>query len=122
MNRLHFCSLHQGLLLYCDYQPSSFDMSKHPSRRFEAMDHFAKCFLIMRLHSSRLEGGVGDKGDRPGWRAVRVDLVSPPMDCYAFALLGWSGSRVGRVPQSEKIEESLVSNFCFSPCSSLAET
>ncbi|XP_068183574.1 DNA nucleotidylexotransferase [Antennarius striatus] len=84
----------QGILLYCDYQPSTFDMSTLPVQSFEAMDQFAKCFLIMRLDSSHVEGGLhGDQRDSRGWTAVRVDLVSPPMDHYAFALLGWSGSR-----------------------------
>ncbi|KAM9847658.1 DNA nucleotidylexotransferase [Aulostomus maculatus] len=84
----------QGLLLYCDYQASTFDMSKLPSISYEAMDHFAKCFLILRLEGSQVDGGLNSvEGDSRGWRAVRVDLVSPPMDCYAFALLGWTGSR-----------------------------
>ncbi|XP_054456602.1 DNA nucleotidylexotransferase [Anoplopoma fimbria] len=84
----------KGILLYCDYQASTFDMAKLPSLRFEAMDHFAKCFLILRLDASGVEGGLHSaEGDSRGWRAVRVDLVSPPMDRYAFALLGWTGSR-----------------------------
>ncbi|KAF7656099.1 hypothetical protein LDENG_00046170, partial [Lucifuga dentata] len=86
----------QGILLYCDYQASTFDMRKLPCHRFEAMDHFAKCFLILRLEGSQVEveGGLQRaEGDNRGWRAVRVDLVSPPMDRFAFALLGWSGSR-----------------------------
>ncbi|XP_040034016.2 DNA nucleotidylexotransferase isoform X1 [Gasterosteus aculeatus] len=84
----------QGMLLYCDYHPSTFDINKLPSPKFEAMDHYAKCFLILRLEGSRVEGGLHiAEGDNRGWRAVRVDLVSPPVDRYAFALLGWSGSR-----------------------------
>lgn len=90
-----FCSLHQGILLYCEYQASTFDMSQLPTFKFEAMDHFAKCFLILRLEGNRVEGGLHiTEGDSRGWRAVRVDLVSPPIDRYAFALLGWSGSKV----------------------------
>ncbi|XP_028278639.1 DNA nucleotidylexotransferase-like isoform X1 [Parambassis ranga] len=84
----------QGILLYCDYQASTFDQSKLPSHKFEAMDHFAKCFLILRLDCSRVDGGLNSvEGDSRGWRAVRVDLVSPPVDRYAFTLLGWTGSR-----------------------------
>ncbi|KAK5853576.1 hypothetical protein PBY51_014718 [Eleginops maclovinus] len=84
----------QGILLYCDYQASTFDMRKLPNHHFEAMDHFSKCFLILRLEGSQVEGGLHcAEGDSRGWRAVRVDLVSPPMDRYAFALLGWTGSR-----------------------------
>ncbi|XP_029306047.1 DNA nucleotidylexotransferase [Cottoperca gobio] len=84
----------QGLLLYCDYQASTFDMAKLPNHRFKAMDNFSKCFLILRLESSQVEGGLHSvEGDSRGWRAVRVDLVSPPLDRYAFALMGWTGSR-----------------------------
>lgn len=65
------------------------------------MDHFAKCFLILRLEASQVAEGLnsGEEDDR-GWRAVRVDLVSPPMDRYAFALLGWTGSRVRNLTQT----------------------
>ncbi|KAM7408208.1 hypothetical protein PAMA_002077 [Pampus argenteus] len=84
----------QGILLYCDYQASTFDISKLPSHSFEAMDHFAKCFLILRLEGSHVDGGLNSaEGDSRGWRAVRVDIVSPPMDRHAFTLLGWTGSR-----------------------------
>ncbi|XP_061546250.1 LOW QUALITY PROTEIN: DNA nucleotidylexotransferase [Phycodurus eques] len=83
----------QGILLYCDYQASTFHVSKLPCQRFEAMDYFAKCFLILRLEASHVDGGLNcAEGDKRGWRAVRVDLVSPPMDRYAYALLGWTGS------------------------------
>uniref|UniRef100_A0A667ZPK8 DNA-directed DNA/RNA polymerase mu n=1 Tax=Myripristis murdjan TaxID=586833 RepID=A0A667ZPK8_9TELE len=85
---------HQSILLYCDYQASTLDMDQLPCRRFEAMDHFAKCFLILRLEAGQVEGDLQRvEGDSRSWRAVRVDLVSPPIDHYAFALLGWSGSR-----------------------------
>uniref|UniRef100_A0A3Q1I5L4 DNA nucleotidylexotransferase n=1 Tax=Anabas testudineus TaxID=64144 RepID=A0A3Q1I5L4_ANATE len=84
----------QGILLYSDYQTSTFDISKLPSHKFEAMDHFAKCFLILRLEGSLVDRGLNStEGDSRGWRAVRVDLVSPPMERYAYALLGWTGSR-----------------------------
>uniref|UniRef100_A0A668A0Z0 Deoxynucleotidyltransferase, terminal n=1 Tax=Myripristis murdjan TaxID=586833 RepID=A0A668A0Z0_9TELE len=88
---------HQSILLYCDYQASTLDMDQLPCRRFEAMDHFAKCFLILRLEAGQVEGDLQRvEGDSRSWRAVRVDLVSPPIDHYAFALLGWSGSRFER--------------------------
>lgn len=93
----------QGILLYCDYHASTFDMGKLPCHRFEAMDHFAKCFLILRLEGSQVEAEGGlqrAEGDNRGWRAVRVDLVSPPMDRFAFAVLGWTGSRVWRITET----------------------
>ncbi|KAJ8418014.1 hypothetical protein AAFF_G00137230 [Aldrovandia affinis] len=85
---------YQDILLYYDYKDSTFDVSRLPSRRFEAMDHFPKCFLILSLKDELVQGRVQrDAGDRRDWRAVRVDLVVPPVDRYAFALLGWTGSR-----------------------------
>lgn len=61
------------------------------------MDHFPKCFLIIRLHAEAVQDGMlsCDQDDRRGWRAVRLDLVAPPADRFAYALLGWSGSTVG---------------------------
>uniref|UniRef100_A0A8B9H332 DNA-directed DNA/RNA polymerase mu n=1 Tax=Astyanax mexicanus TaxID=7994 RepID=A0A8B9H332_ASTMX len=82
----------QGILLYSDFQESTFDLNKLPSRRFEAMDHFQKCFLILKLRAGLVEGQQVDPGCRRDWRAVRVDLVAPPAERYAFCLLGWSGS------------------------------
>ncbi|XP_061084472.1 DNA nucleotidylexotransferase [Conger conger] len=85
---------YQDVLLFCDSQESTYDRTKLPSYRFEAMDHFQKCFLIVRLQDELVRGEVGRGGGQPrGWKAVRVDLVVPPTECHAFALLGWSGSR-----------------------------
>ncbi|XP_061818518.1 DNA nucleotidylexotransferase isoform X2 [Nerophis lumbriciformis] len=87
------CFKKQGIVLYCDYQPSTFHISKLPCQKYDAMDYFPKCFLILRLEASQVDGGLNcAEGDNRGWRAVRLDLVSPPMDRYAFALLGWTGS------------------------------
>ncbi|XP_072533129.1 DNA nucleotidylexotransferase [Salminus brasiliensis] len=82
----------QGILLYSDFQESTFDLNKLPSRRFEAMDHFEKCFLILKLQMGLVEGQQADPSRRRDWKAVRVDLVAPPADRYAFCLLGWTGS------------------------------
>uniref|UniRef100_A0A8C5CU96 DNA nucleotidylexotransferase n=1 Tax=Gadus morhua TaxID=8049 RepID=A0A8C5CU96_GADMO len=86
----------KGILLYCDHHPSTFDINNLPGVSFEAMDHFAKSFLILRLEDRQVEGGVQrPEGQHDGrsWRAVRVDVVAPPMERYAFTLLGWTGSR-----------------------------
>uniref|UniRef100_A0A6Q2XPC1 DNA-directed DNA/RNA polymerase mu n=1 Tax=Esox lucius TaxID=8010 RepID=A0A6Q2XPC1_ESOLU len=84
----------QGILLYCEHQGTTFDATKLPSCNFEAMDHFEKCFLIVRLYEDQVEGGLQrNPGDSRAWRAIRVDLVVPPVDRYATALLGWTGSR-----------------------------
>ena len=51
-------------------------------------------------HLSREERGESESGCRP-WRAVRVDLVVSPISQFAFALLGWTGSKVtfNRLPR-----------------------
>lgn len=84
----------QGLLLYSDFQESTFDLSSLPNRRFEAMDHFQKCFLIVKLKKDQVVGQQAEQRCGRDWKAVRVDLVAPPAERYAFALLGWSGSTV----------------------------
>ncbi|TSK22630.1 DNA nucleotidylexotransferase [Bagarius yarrelli] len=84
----------QGVLLYLDFQESTFDISKLPSCRFEAMDHFQKCFLILKLKKEQVVGQQVEQRCGKDWKAVRVDLVAPPAECYPFALLGWSGSTV----------------------------
>lgn len=50
-------------------------------------------------HSPRTPGEVHENGlesGRRSWRAVRVDLVVSPISQFAFALLGWTGSKVSR--------------------------
>ncbi|XP_030628137.1 DNA nucleotidylexotransferase [Chanos chanos] len=82
-----------GILLYSDFQESTFDIQKLPSCKFEAMDHFPKCFLILKLKTGEQTAGVQqNQNDSRDWKAIRVDLVAPPADRYAFAMLGWTGS------------------------------
>ncbi|XP_067278253.1 DNA nucleotidylexotransferase [Pseudorasbora parva] len=83
----------QNILLYSDLQESTFDLRQLPTPRFEAMDHFSKCFLIVKLKNEQ-DGREREMEARASrdWRAVRVDLVAPPVERYAYALLGWTGS------------------------------
>uniref|UniRef100_A0A673N916 Deoxynucleotidyltransferase, terminal n=1 Tax=Sinocyclocheilus rhinocerous TaxID=307959 RepID=A0A673N916_9TELE len=66
----------QNILLYSDLQESTFDLRQLPTHRFEAMDHFSKCFLIVKL---KREQETDARAGRD-WRAVRVDLVAPPLE------------------------------------------
>uniref|UniRef100_A0A8C4XA12 DNA nucleotidylexotransferase n=1 Tax=Erpetoichthys calabaricus TaxID=27687 RepID=A0A8C4XA12_ERPCA len=85
---------YQGILLYYDVIDSTFDNAQIPSKMFEAMDHFEKCFAILKLKKELVSSKQSEKDiNGKDWKAIRVDLVIPPMNCYAFALLGWSGSR-----------------------------
>uniref|UniRef100_A0A8C6WXD0 DNA-directed DNA/RNA polymerase mu n=1 Tax=Neogobius melanostomus TaxID=47308 RepID=A0A8C6WXD0_9GOBI len=83
----------QGLLLFQAHHPSTLALKKIPCRRFEAMDYYSKCFLILKLEGSRVQGGGQAVPAGRGWRAVRVDLVAPPIERFAFTQLGWTGSK-----------------------------
>lgn len=76
----------QGLVLYQQHQLSRSRDPTHLTRRGHTMDTFERSFCIFRL--PRPPGAT--------WRAVRVDLVVAPISQFPFALLGWTGSKVGR--------------------------
>ncbi|XP_016019768.2 DNA nucleotidylexotransferase isoform X2 [Rousettus aegyptiacus] len=84
------------LILYYDLVESTFEKLKLPSRKVDALDHFQKCFLILKLHHQRVESDTPSKQEGKTWKAIRVDLVVCPYECRAFALLGWTGSRFER--------------------------
>lgn len=75
----------QGLVLYQWHQLSSSRDPTHLTRRSHIMDAFEWSFCIFRL-----PGPLG-----AAWKAVRVDLVVAPVSQFPFALLGWTGSKVG---------------------------
>ncbi|XP_049646361.1 DNA nucleotidylexotransferase [Suncus etruscus] len=81
------------LLLYYDLVESTFEKLKLPSRKVDALDHFQKCFLILKLHHQRVAGTKANQQEGKAWKAVRVDLIVCPYERRAFALLGWTGSR-----------------------------
>lgn len=83
----------QGLLLYCDIIESTFEKFKLPSRKVDALDHFQKCFLILKLHRGLVRSEESGQQEGKDWKAIRVDLVMCPYERRAFALLGWTGSR-----------------------------
>ncbi|XP_064000733.1 DNA nucleotidylexotransferase [Pogoniulus pusillus] len=89
----------QGLLLYCDMVESTFVKEQLPNRNVDAMDHFQKCFAILKLYQPRAENSSYNMSEKIGmaevkdWKAIRVDLVVTPFEQYAYALLGWTGSR-----------------------------
>ncbi|GAB5578644.1 DNA nucleotidylexotransferase isoform X1 [Prionailurus iriomotensis] len=83
----------QELLLYYDLVESTFEKLKLPSRKVDALDHFQKCFLILKLHHQRVDSGKCSQQEGKTWKAIRVDLVMCPYERRAFALLGWTGSR-----------------------------
>ncbi|XP_004457029.2 DNA nucleotidylexotransferase [Dasypus novemcinctus] len=83
----------EGLLLYYDLVESTFEKLKLPSRKVDALDHFQKCFLILKLPYQRVDSGKSSWQEGKAWKAIRVDLVMCPYERRAFALLGWTGSR-----------------------------
>ncbi|NWS19056.1 TDT nucleotidylexotransferase, partial [Pachyramphus minor] len=91
--------LHKGLLLYCDIIESTFVEEQLPNRKIDAMDHFQKCFAILKLYQPGVDNSSyntskkSDMAEVKDWKAIRVDLVIIPFEQYAYALLGWTGSR-----------------------------
>ncbi|XP_064519051.1 DNA nucleotidylexotransferase [Pseudopipra pipra] len=89
----------QGLLLYCDIIESTFVEEQLPSRKVDAMDNFQKCFTILKLYQPGVDNSSyntskkSDMAEIKDWKAIRVDLVITPFEQYAYALLGWTGSR-----------------------------
>lgn len=73
---------------------STFEKFKLPSRHVDTLDHFQKCFLILKLHHQRVDSSKSNQQEGKTWKAIRVDLVMCPYENRAFALLGWTGSRV----------------------------
>lgn len=90
----------QGLLLYQKTTRNSYLEGKNgPARPASNMDRFERCFSIFKLERSKVDS---DKRVEDGtqthsgcaWRAVRVDLVVSPFSQFAFATLGWTGSKL----------------------------
>uniref|UniRef100_A0A4W3JX88 DNA nucleotidylexotransferase n=1 Tax=Callorhinchus milii TaxID=7868 RepID=A0A4W3JX88_CALMI len=88
LHKVH--SLPQGLLLYYDIIESTMEKNKIPSKQYDVMDKFQKCFMILKLNNTLVQNSDLNFKD---WKAIRVDLVIVPIQQYAYALLGWSGSR-----------------------------
>ncbi|XP_069719971.1 DNA nucleotidylexotransferase isoform X4 [Phaenicophaeus curvirostris] len=89
----------QDLLLYCDIIESTFVKEQLPSRKVDAMDNFQKCFAILKLYQPKVDKSSYNTSEKidmaevKDWKAIRVDLVITPFEQYAYALLGWTGSR-----------------------------
>ncbi|KAM6902974.1 DNA-directed DNA/RNA polymerase mu [Xenentodon cancila] len=98
----------QGFLLYQKTTRNSYlESGDGPGRPSSNMDRFERCLSIFKLAKTD-EPGAGGPQDveieekpeqiKPAthrlWRAVRVDLVVSPVSQFAFALLGWTGSKL----------------------------
>ncbi|XP_058267617.1 DNA-directed DNA/RNA polymerase mu isoform X1 [Hemibagrus wyckioides] len=98
----------QGLLLYQKTTRNSYLESKDgPARPASNMDRFERCFSIFKLeqlesdthtetssYNSGRAAGTEERHAGSTWRAVRVDLVVSPYSQFAFATLGWTGSKL----------------------------
>uniref|UniRef100_A0A3B4FRL7 DNA-directed DNA/RNA polymerase mu n=1 Tax=Pundamilia nyererei TaxID=303518 RepID=A0A3B4FRL7_9CICH len=81
----------QGFLLYQKTTRNSYLESKDgPARPASNMDRFERCFSIFKL----TKGKEQETASHKIWRAVRVDLVVSPISQFAFAVLGWTGSKL----------------------------
>lgn len=84
----------QGFLLYQKTTRNSYLESEDgPARPASNMDRFERCFSIFKLRNPP-ETQSDPSAERRPWRAVRVDLVVSPISQFAFALLGWTGSKL----------------------------
>ncbi|KAK7895462.1 hypothetical protein WMY93_020787 [Mugilogobius chulae] len=78
----------QGFLLYQKTTRNSYlEKEDGPAQPSSNMDRFERCLSIFKLEKPEM------KIDKK-WRAVRVDLVVSPMSQFAFAVLGWTGSKL----------------------------
>nr|XP_046230142.1 DNA-directed DNA/RNA polymerase mu isoform X2 [Scatophagus argus] len=118
MPKVVSCLESQGFLLYQKTTRNSYLESKDgPARPPSNMDRFERCFSIFKLAKEEKQAsqngvqpldtsepspsrrvsaedqGGPETGPKP-WRAVRVDLVVSPISQFAFALLGWTGSKL----------------------------
>ncbi|XP_041825586.1 DNA-directed DNA/RNA polymerase mu isoform X2 [Melanotaenia boesemani] len=108
----------KGFLLYQKTTRNSYLESKDgPGRPASNIDRFERCFSIFKLAKEKetrtkdpqevTENRVSAETDQnpnsdklmnkqtdTPWRAVRVDLVVSPISQFAFALLGWTGSKL----------------------------
>lgn len=133
--KIHFtlykvtCIFHQGLLLYQKTTRNSYlEKMDGPARAPNNMDRFERCFSIFKLQASAesctsnstasfQDVSTGSETERHSdqhseasdWRAVRVDLVVSPYSQFAFATLGWTGSKVCSFLTSKRF----FFYFCF---------
>ena len=84
----------QGLVLYHQHQHSQ---QGDLTQQSHTMDAFERSFCIVRLPQPPGAAVGGAQKPCYAWKAVRVDLVVAPISQFPFALLGWTGSKVGSV-------------------------
>lgn len=86
----------QGLILYHQHRHSRWESPTRLAQQSH-MDAFERSFCIFRLPQPPGAAVGGSTRPCPSWKAVRVDLVVAPISQFPFALLGWTGSKVGSV-------------------------
>ncbi|XP_028273791.1 DNA-directed DNA/RNA polymerase mu isoform X2 [Parambassis ranga] len=88
----------RGFLLYQKTTRNSYlESMDGPGRPASNMDRFERCLSIFKLPDVEPQGtkeGPISAAPQKRWRAVRVDLVVSPISQFAFALLGWTGSKL----------------------------
>ncbi|XP_072310361.1 DNA-directed DNA/RNA polymerase mu [Eucyclogobius newberryi] len=78
----------RGVLLYQKTTRNSYlEKEEGPAQPPSNMDRFERCLSIFKLEEKEM-------GPDKKWRAVRVDLVVSPISQFAFAVLGWTGSKL----------------------------
>ena len=80
----------QEHFIYTDKKTTFTEENVHTYSKHTTMDHFEKCFSIFKFKNEWLKP-VSDVA-KP-WKAIRVDFVVIPEKQFAFALLGWTGTK-----------------------------
>ena len=76
--------------IYTDRKTTFTEEGLQKQSKSIAIDHFDKCFSIFKFKSDWIKPVTNYV--KP-WKAIRVDLVVIPKEQYAFALLGWTGTK-----------------------------
>ncbi|XP_077352949.1 DNA-directed DNA/RNA polymerase mu [Festucalex cinctus] len=85
------------LLYHKSSRKSHTEASAAPACPASSMDRFERCLSICKVPTpeGRDDGALGGDDERGRcWRAARVDLTVCPFSQFAFALLGWTGSKL----------------------------
>ncbi|XP_042877998.1 DNA-directed DNA/RNA polymerase mu-like isoform X2 [Penaeus japonicus] len=110
LSKLLYNLSNKGYIIHKKIEKSTFDeeaVFKRASETVNPMDHFEKCFCIFRLPvcepwisydtlnmGKDFESLLKDGESKRDWQAVRVDFVFVPHSQWAYALLGWTGSKL----------------------------
>ena len=81
----------QDHFIYTDKK--TYAVGQKPELESATMDHFDKCFSIIRFDKNWIHTGITKNNKVKNWKAIRLDLIMVPYNQFSFALLGWTGTK-----------------------------